>query len=79
MPAARRCLGTGRSRRGAAAGRSPSRTAIPKVLQQIASEIGSQYKITYTLPDGQKPSDRVQVTTKRRGTLRSPSRISDKS
>jgi VWFA-related protein len=55
-------------------------TAIPKVLQQIAGEMSSQYKITYTLPDGQRPSDRLQVTTKRRGvTLRSPSRISDKS
>jgi VWFA-related protein len=54
-------------------------TAIPKVMQQIAGELGSQYKITYTLPDGQKASDRVQVATKRRGvTLRSPTRISDK-
>jgi VWFA-related protein len=55
-------------------------TVIPRILQQIAGEIGSQYKITYTLPEGQKPSDRLQVTTKRRGvTLRSPSRIPDKS
>ena len=54
-------------------------TAIPAALQQIAAELGSQYKITYVLPDGQKPSDRLQVSTKRRGvTLRSPTRISDK-
>jgi VWFA-related protein len=54
-------------------------TAIPKTLQQVAGELTNQYKITYTLPDGQKASDRLQVTTKRRGvTLRSPSRISDK-
>ena len=54
-------------------------TAIPKVIQQIAGELTSQYRISYTLPDGQKPSDRLQVTTKRRSvTLRSPTRITDK-
>jgi hypothetical protein len=52
-------------------------TAIPKVMQQIAGELSAQYKITYVLPDGQKPSDRVEVRTSRRGvTLRAPSRIS---
>jgi VWFA-related protein len=54
-------------------------TAIPKVIAQIANDMLSQYLVTYTLPDGVKPSDRLNVSIKRRGvTLRAPTRISNK-
>ena len=50
-------------------------SAVP-VLERLAAEIKNQYEITYTLPAGTKPSDRVQVTTTRRDvTLHAPQRI----
>jgi VWFA-related protein len=54
-------------------------TGIPKLTQQIANELMNQHLITYTLPDGVKPSDRLSVAIKKRGaTMRAPTRISDK-
>ena len=48
-------------------------------LEQLAEVLKRQYVIEYTLPDGVKPSDRVNVTVKRKGvTLRAPTRIPDK-
>lgn len=45
-------------------------------MQQVASELLNQYEITYTLPAGAKPSDRVSVASKRKGvTVRAPTRI----
>jgi hypothetical protein len=47
-------------------------------LEQLAREIRTQYEITYVLPSGTKPTDRVQVTTKRKNvTVRAPQRIPD--
>jgi hypothetical protein len=54
-------------------------TAVPKAMLSIANDLSNQYLLTYTLPDGVKPSDRLQVATKKRGvTLRASTRISDK-
>ena len=51
-------------------------TTTVATLEQLASQIKNQYQITYTLPAGVKPSDRLQVTAKRRGvTLRAPVKI----
>jgi VWFA-related protein len=51
-------------------------TGVPKATVSIASDLLNQYKITYTLPAGTDPSDRLNVTTSRRGvTLRAPTRI----
>ena len=48
-------------------------TTTVATLEQLASQIKNQYEITYTLPAGVKPSDRLQVTAKRKGvTLRAP-------
>ena len=47
-------------------------------MQQVATELLNQYEITYTLPAGTKPNDRVAVTTKRKGvTVRAPTRIAN--
>jgi hypothetical protein len=47
-------------------------------LEQLAREIRNQYEITYVLPSGTRPSDRLQVTTRRKNvTLRAPQRIAD--
>jgi VWFA-related protein len=53
--------------------------AIPKALQDIASDILSQYVITYALPEGVKPDKRFGISTDRKGvSLRAPSAIPDK-
>jgi hypothetical protein len=45
-------------------------------LQNLASEFLHQYRVTYTLPDGAKRSDRISVSVKRRGLqVRAPSRV----
>jgi hypothetical protein len=52
-------------------------SAVP-TLERIASEIKNQYEITYTLPAGTEPSDRLQVTTRRKNvTLRAPRKIAN--
>ena len=51
-------------------------TTHAKALEQLADELLHQYEITYTLPDGVKPSDKLSVSAKRKGvTLRAPSRL----
>ena len=49
-----------------------------KDIDQLTQELQSQYEITYTLPAGTKPSDRIQVATKRRGAkVLAPERIAN--
>jgi len=53
--------------------------AIPKALQDVASDLMSQYAISYALPDGVKPDKRFSISTDRKGiTLRAPAMIPDK-
>jgi len=48
-------------------------------LQQVADDLSSQHVITYTLPDGVRPADRISVSLKKPGaTLRAPSRVPNK-
>jgi hypothetical protein len=45
-------------------------------LQNLASELLQQYRVSYTLPAGAKRSDRINVSVKRRGLqVRAPSRV----
>lgn len=45
-------------------------------LQEVADDLSSQYLITYLLPAGVRPSDRISVSLKKPGlTLRAPSRV----
>lgn len=53
-------------------------TAVPKAMLSIANDLSNQYKVTYVLPDGVEPSDRLNISLNRRGhTLRAPTRIWD--
>ena len=53
--------------------------ALPAAAMKIADSLMHQYAMTYTLPDGVKPSDRVSVTLNRKGlTLFAPTRVPDK-
>ena len=52
---------------------------IAPAALRIADALLHQYRLTYTLPEGVKMSDRLSVATLRKGiTLTSPSRIADK-
>lgn len=52
--------------------------SLRDTLSRIAAGLQNQYELTYVLPDGTKPSDRLQVQTTRRGvTLLSPQRIAE--
>jgi len=52
-------------------------SAVP-ALDTLTAELKNQYEITYVLPAGIKPSDRVQVSTKRKNvTLRAPQKIAN--
>jgi hypothetical protein len=45
-------------------------------LSRIAASLQSQYELTYVLPDGTRPNDRLQLQTTRKGvTLLAPQRI----
>lgn len=69
-------LGDGPRQSGGRQWPAPALTAVPKAMLAVANDLLNQYKITYTLPAGTQPSDRLNVTTSRRGvTLRAPTRI----
>jgi hypothetical protein len=49
---------------------------VPGAMRSIANDLSNQYKLTYELPAGVRPSDRLDVSINRRGvTLRAPTRI----
>jgi VWFA-related protein len=51
---------------------------VPKALQLIADELLHQTLVTYALPAGVKPSDKISVSVNRRGaSLRAPQRVPD--
>jgi hypothetical protein len=50
--------------------------SIEDLVKQVASEIGNRYEITYTIAQAGRPSDKLEVSTKRRGvTLLAPIRV----
>jgi hypothetical protein len=56
-----------------------STQAMNDALSRVASTLFSQFELTYTLPDGTKPNDRLQLQTTRKGvTLIAPQRIPDR-
>lgn len=51
-------------------------TAVPSAMMSIANDLLSQYKLSYTLPEGTRGSDRVSVSLNRDGLkLEAPTRI----
>lgn len=51
---------------------------LNKVAEQISQELLNQYQLTYVLPDGAKPSDRLEVAIKRNGLrVNAPIRIAN--
>ena len=72
-------LGDGAKQSGGRRVEVTATIAVPKGLQQIAADLGAQYAIQYTVPDGVKLDRRLNVNLKRRGvSLRAPSLIPDR-
>ena len=56
-----------------------SSTALQAATAKIIDHLMNQYMLTYTLADGVKPTDRISITTKRKGvTLIAPTRLAVK-
>jgi hypothetical protein len=68
-------LGDGSRESGGRHDQVVSTTLIPS-LERVADEILKQYALTCTLPDKVKPNDKLQVSTRRKGTkIQAPSRL----
>ena len=71
-------LGDGPKQSGGRNEEMVTSAGVPKVLQLIASELLNQTLVTYALPAGVKPSDKISVSVNRRGaSLRAPTRVPD--
>lgn len=72
-------LGDGPKQSGGRRDEIVAAAGIVEGLVKVADDLLGQYAISYTLPDGVKPDERFNISTKRKGvTLRAPSRIPDK-
>ena len=68
-------LGDGSRESGGRHDQVVSTTLIPS-LERVADELLSQYSLTVVLPDRFKPTDKISVSTKRRGTkVQAPVRL----
>ena len=69
-------MGDGPKQSGGRIEQAGTGEAIPVALIRIANSLQQQYLLTYTLPDGVKPAERLTVSTSRKGiTLTAPTRI----
>jgi len=72
-------LGDGPKQSGGIIEQASTGPAIIPALTKIADSLMHQYVLTYTIPDGTKLNEKLQLTTTRKGiTLRAPSRLPDK-
>jgi len=70
-------LGDGSKESGGRHDQVISTTLVP-ALEQVADELLHQYALACALPDGVKPSDKLSVSSTRKGvTVRAPSRLPD--
>jgi hypothetical protein len=72
-------LGDGPKQSGGMSQQVGGGVPLGPVLEKVAQNLLHQYKVTYTLPDGVKPSDRFALTTTRKSvTLLAPSKVPTK-
>jgi hypothetical protein len=71
-----RVLGDGPKQSGGRHQSIVASTGFLTGLQNLATELTSQYQVTYSLPAGTKPNEKLNVSTKRKGVVvRAPSKI----
>jgi hypothetical protein len=69
-------LGDGPKQSGGRHDEIVATTGVVAGLQRLAEELLHQYVITYSLPDGVKPSSKIDVSVNRSGvSLRAPTRV----
>ena len=74
-----RVLGDGPKQSGGIVLQASGNVTLGPVIAKIADNLLHQYAVTYTIPDGVKPNEKLQLTTSRKGvTLLAPSRLPDK-
>ena len=72
-------LGDGSKQSGGRHDEIVATAGIVQGLQVIAEELANQYVVSYVLPEGVRPSEKLNVTVKRRGVLvRAPSRVPER-
>ena len=72
-------LGDGPKRSGGTVQQIGGAVVPAGLLAKVADNLLHQYVLTYTLPDGVKPNEKLALTTSRKGvTLLAPSRVPDK-
>ena len=72
-------LGDGSKQSGGRHDEIVAAAGIVAGLQLVAEELANQYVVSYVLPEGVKPSEKLNVTVKRRGVqVRAPSRIPER-
>jgi hypothetical protein len=71
-----RVLGDGPKQSGGRHQSIVASTGFLMGLQNLAGELTSQYRVTYNLPPGAKPAEKLNVSVKRKGlTVRAPSKL----
>lgn len=74
-----RVLGDGPRQSGGTIQQVNGTAPIVPLMAKLAETLLNQYVLTYTIPDGVKLSDRLSLSTSRKGvTLLAPSRLPDK-
>jgi hypothetical protein len=72
-------IGDGPRQSGGVLVQAQNVNALPAAYKRVIDAMTNQYVLTYTLPDGVKPAERLQVSTSRKGiTLLAPQRIPPK-
>jgi VWFA-related protein len=72
-------LGDGSKQSGGRRDEIVAATGILRGVQRLAEELARQYKLTYVLPNGVKPNERLELTATRSGVVvRAPRRIPSK-
>ena len=55
-----------------------SDTSSKTAIERIADELMAQYELSYVLPDGVDPTDRLEITSKRKNVkVQAPTRIAN--
>jgi hypothetical protein len=78
MAARNQILGDGPRQSGGVRAQIRNTSGAAAALHQVANELSAQYLVSYMLPDGVKPSNRLELKLDRKGAdLHAPSRIAN--
>ena len=74
-----RVLGDGPRHSGGTIEQVTGNTALTPAIAKLSETLRNQYVLTYTLPDGVKPNDRISLSTTRKGVkLIAPTRLPER-